>query len=416
MQPLDPGDPAAVGPYRLLARIAIGGTSVVYLGRSVGGRLAAVKVQHSGMPRERLEHEIAMTRAAAGGYSPALLGAEPDAAQPWLALQYIAGVSLREAVRLAGPLSPELVSALTVGIAEAVRAVHTAGILHLDINPANVLLTEDGPRLIDFGLAAYAHQAGTDVAGTPGFIAPERLTGGPAGPASDIYALGATLVYAATGSPPNGVPDNNIFRRCLDPEPARRPALAELLTPAGTPPLPPPITNAIHERIDPVPPPRLPAPAPPARRPRRGLRAGTIIAVLVGVAVAGFRYTADPSQPRARPAPSQFPSPSPSPSPSSAATSRLLTFYCTGNADVATLIYSVNGRSTMVDHPRLPWRKDIRVGTAPTAWQFRYSQPVGTLSCDMTMDGKHLYSLTHSGTAGPGGLPTAATNSYGHTN
>jgi hypothetical protein len=223
---LNPGDAAVVGPYWLLARMAIGGTAVVYLGRSVSGRVAAVKVQHSGIPRERLVHEIAMTRAAAGGYSPALLDADPDA--------------------------------------------------------------------------------------------PERLMGRPVKPASDIYALGATLVYASTGSPPNGVPENEFFQRCLDPDPARRPGLAELLTPTAMPSLPLAITNAIQERIDPVPPPRLPTPVPPTHRPRRAPLAVGVAAVVVAVAVGGALYNLD-GQPPAQP------TPTPSPTPKPAATSRLLT-------------------------------------------------------------------------------------------
>jgi serine/threonine protein kinase len=187
VHPLERGDPRAVGSYRILARIGTGGMAVVYLGRSRGGRVVAVKVMHAELAREpeyrdRFRREAAATRAAGGVHSPPFLDADPDADAPWMATAFLPSIPLREAVERFGPLPPASVRRLAAGLAEALAALHRAGIVHLDVKPANVLLTADGPRLIDFGIAAGTLPAGS--AGSWGFMSPEQVAGH-AGPPSE---------------------------------------------------------------------------------------------------------------------------------------------------------------------------------------------------------------------------------------
>jgi serine/threonine protein kinase len=177
VEPCEAGrDPRFVGRrYRILARIGSGGMAVVYLGRSRGGRLAAVKVMHAELareprPRERFRHEVAATEAAGGTHSPAVLAADPDARVPWLATEFLPAVSLHESVARFGPLPTDAVWRLAAGLAEALAAIHRTGLVHLDVKPANVLLTHDGPRVIDFGIATGARPA--ERAGSLGFMAP----------------------------------------------------------------------------------------------------------------------------------------------------------------------------------------------------------------------------------------------------
>ncbi|GIJ47773.1 hypothetical protein Val02_46590 [Virgisporangium aliadipatigenens] len=245
MRPAEAGDPRTVGRFRILARIGAGGMATVYFGRSPSGRPAAVKVLHAEFAtdpplRERFRAEVAAARAAGGPYSPAVLAADPDDERPWLATEYLAAVSLREAVRLGGPLPPGSARPLAVGLAEALASVHAAGVVHGDVNPANVLLTADGPRLVDFGLARLGPDAAAVPAGAPGFMAPEQALGGIVGPAGDVYGYGATLVYACAGTRVDGTAGvgdahlRELLAQCLSREPARRPGIGDVVRRAAS--------------------------------------------------------------------------------------------------------------------------------------------------------------------------------------
>jgi eukaryotic-like serine/threonine-protein kinase len=174
---------------------------------------------------------------------------------PWLVTDYVHGPSLADAVASHGPLPLSCVLTLAARLAEGLGAVHAAGVIHRDLKPANVLLAEDGPRLIDFGISQAADFAqitsATSVLGTPGFIAPELITGSQAEPSGDIFTMGAVLAYAATGELPFGAgpseartlrvlylaPDLDrvpaelrpLLERCLDKDPARRPTARQFL-------------------------------------------------------------------------------------------------------------------------------------------------------------------------------------------
>ncbi|MFD8394223.1 protein kinase [Streptomyces sp. NPDC059680] len=212
MQPLDADEPATVGPYRLLGRLGSGGMGRVYLGRSAGGRTGAVKIVHPHFAldeefRARFRREVAAARRVGGAWTAPVLDADPEAPVPWVATAYAAGPSLAAAVTDTGPLPAHTVRALGAGLAEALTAVHDLGLVHRDVKPSNVLLTLDGPLLIDFGIAramdGTASLTSTGVSiGSPGYMAPEQILGKGATGASDVFSLGAVLAYAATGEPP----------------------------------------------------------------------------------------------------------------------------------------------------------------------------------------------------------------------
>ncbi|MGW3211246.1 protein kinase domain-containing protein [Streptomyces parvus] len=213
MRPLTSEDPRTVGPYRTLVRLGAGGMGVVYLARSAGGALAAVKViraEHAADPgfRARFRREAETAARITGPWVVPVLGADTEAREPWLATAFVPGPSLAQVVAAGGPLPPVTVRALGSRLAEALVAVHEAVLIHRDVKPGNVLLALDGPRLIDFGIArhegATALTATGAVIGTPGYLAPEQASAGPLGPPCDVFSLGCVLVYAATGRGPFG--------------------------------------------------------------------------------------------------------------------------------------------------------------------------------------------------------------------
>ncbi|WP_405550372.1 protein kinase domain-containing protein [Streptomyces microflavus] len=274
--PLLPGDPERLGSVRLLGRLGAGGMGTVYLGRTPGGLTVAVKTVHEHLAaephfRERFRREAAAARAVTGAHTAAVLDADPESARPWLATAYLPGVTLRHAVAATGPLEPPAVRSLGAALAEALTDIHGAGLVHRDLKPSNVLITADGPRVIDFGIARAIGDHGLtgagDVIGTPGFIAPEQITGaivtgaprtrGAVTGAADVFALGAVLVFAATGRSPfgsatgavllyravhedpdlTGVPEEvrELAAACLEKDPGRRPTVAEVLDTAADP-------------------------------------------------------------------------------------------------------------------------------------------------------------------------------------
>ncbi|MFJ8107336.1 bifunctional serine/threonine-protein kinase/ABC transporter substrate-binding protein [Streptomyces sp. NPDC096132] len=231
---LRPGDPQAVGGHRLLGRLGAGGMGVVYLARTPGGALVALKViraEYAADPafRVRFRREAEAVgrlgeRVAArpgGRWLVPVTAADPEAREPWLATAYVPGPSLADAVARYGPLPPESVRVLGARLAEALAEVHTAGLVHRDVKPGNVLLALDGPRLIDFGIArsadATALTASDVVIGSPGYLSPEQAQAGRAervGPPSDVFSLACVLAFASTARRPfgTGTPAAVIYR------------------------------------------------------------------------------------------------------------------------------------------------------------------------------------------------------------
>ncbi|ROR42632.1 serine/threonine-protein kinase [Kitasatospora cineracea] len=231
MELLTADDPSAIGDYRLLRRLGAGGMGRVYLGRTAGGRTVAVKVVRPELAddpefRARFRQEVSAARRVGGRWTAPVLDADTEGPRPWVATGYVAGPALGEAVRTAGPLPVRSVHALGARLAEALEQVHALGLVHRDVKPSNVLLTLDGPRLIDFGVARALDAASTYthsgyVVGSPGFMSPEQAAGSPTGPAGDVFSLGALLAYAATGTAPfgEGVSAPVLLYRVLHEEP-----------------------------------------------------------------------------------------------------------------------------------------------------------------------------------------------------
>lgn len=213
MEALGPGDPRRISGYQLEGRLGAGGMGQVYLGRAADGRTVAVKVIRRELVEDpdfvvRFRREIAARMAVSGQHAVPVVGADPDGDPPWLASVYVPAPSLAEAVASRGPLPEDEVLRLAAGLAEALKAIHGVGLTHRDLKPGNILLADDGPRVIDFGLAVSAeHSALTRtnmMIGTPSYMAPERIKNENVGPASDVYSLGAVLAFAATGRSPHG--------------------------------------------------------------------------------------------------------------------------------------------------------------------------------------------------------------------
>ncbi|MEY7972211.1 serine/threonine-protein kinase, partial [Saccharomonospora xinjiangensis] len=213
MRPLTEDDPARVGDYTLVGRLGSGAMGTVYLGRSRGGRRVAVKLVSAGLAeettfRDRFRHEIANMRKVGSFWTAGVVDADPGAARPWVATEYIEGPTLAEHVQNRGPLPENEVRELGAALAEALVSVHQAGVIHRDLKPGNILISGDGPRVIDFGISRVLDQTAltaTGVAiGTPGYMSPEQIEATDIGPASDIFSLAGVLVYAATGNGPFG--------------------------------------------------------------------------------------------------------------------------------------------------------------------------------------------------------------------
>ncbi|MDF9812161.1 serine/threonine-protein kinase [Streptomyces sp. SPB162] len=206
-------DPRVVGSFRLHRRLGAGGMGVVYLGADKRGQRVALKVIRPELAedqefRSRFAREVSAARRIRGGCTARLVAADLDADRPWFATQYVPGPSLHDKVAEGGTLPASEVAAIGSALADGLVAVHEAGVVHRDLKPSNILLSPKGPRIIDFGIAwstgaSTLTHVGTAV-GSPGFLAPEQVRGAAVTPATDVFAFGATLAYAATADSPFG--------------------------------------------------------------------------------------------------------------------------------------------------------------------------------------------------------------------
>ncbi|MER5739361.1 MULTISPECIES: serine/threonine-protein kinase [unclassified Streptomyces] len=261
MWDLGDGDPTEIGSFRLVARLGSGGMGTVYLATQEGrdGHVAVKTIRSEYAQEEGFRRRFTREAAAAGSvrspYTVRVVGFDTRAREPWLATEYVEGLSLRDHVRRHGPLASAEAVELGLGLSFGLASIHRAGLVHRDLKPANVLLTDGGPKIIDFGLAyaadfSHATQSGA-VLGTPGYFSPEQVQGRPVSAASDVFALGAVLTFAASGdhafrgvTPVTAqyhvvheeprlteVPEElrDLIAACMRKDPLERPALSDVL-------------------------------------------------------------------------------------------------------------------------------------------------------------------------------------------
>ncbi len=302
---LQPGDPQSIGPYRLIRRLGAGGQGIVYLGTDAGEVAVAVKIlrpeiAHDDTTRERFAREVSVAQRVASFCTAQFLTADLWSNPPYIVTEFVDGPSLQDDVNRNGPRSGSALHRLAVGTATALTAIHEAGLVHRDFKPGNVLLGQDGPRVIDFGIARALDATATvssQVIGTPAYMAPEQIAGAPIGPSADVFAWGAVVAFAATGRSPfagdsapavlyrvinaepelDGVPEPllSLVRQCLDKDPAARPTTQEVLMRllGSAEPVAAPVTASRNiSRSD-------------ARPTRRAGRAGRMYALAGGAAV-----------------------------------------------------------------------------------------------------------------------------------
>ena len=300
---LQADDPVTVGGHRLAGRLTSSGTGVVYLARDRGGRLVTVRTAHPratdpGPVRARLRAEAACARRLPASCGAPLLHDGTGETPPYLVSGYVEGPSLERVIDVKGPLPGVMVAALAADLARVLTAVHDAGVVHGNLTPGNIVLTHDGLRVVDFGVAQEFASSGEPaevgaVADNPGWLAPELLTGGPPSPACDVFGWGCLVAYAATGHSPHATVPARLdalepsLRRLVESavaeNPAARTATADLAAALAAPPTDPP--EAVAE------------PAPVARR----SRGRTLVAALATAAVLLLAIPAGQDHPPARP-------------------------------------------------------------------------------------------------------------------
>jgi ABC-type transport system substrate-binding protein len=374
--PLRPGDPEQVGPYRLLGLIGEGGQGSVFLAEDTSGALAgrvAVKLLHArftgdAKARARFAAEVKVAKRVSPFCTARILDADVEGHTPYIVSEFIDGPSLQAVLAEQGPQSGPALVRIAIGTITSLAAIHDAGIVHRDFKPTNVLMAPDGPRLIDFGVAKALDATGTlssTTVGTPAYMAPEQIAGASVGPEADVFAWGASMVFAASGRPPFGQdsipavmhrilnlpadlgalpePLREITAGCLSKDPTQRPSafgvLLRLLRHAGAQPPPvddsgPSASSALHQGAEvaaaPMPPtltpafwgaPTVPPPSPPPapspydypagyrpdpRRRRRGVGAlvsGGAAALVAMLAVAALLFVTLPDRTGGGPTP-----------------------------------------------------------------------------------------------------------------
>jgi Protein kinase domain len=258
--PLAPGDPQRLGGHQLIGLLGHGGMGRVYLGISPGGGQVAVKMMHPQFAgdtafRERFKREAEVAMRVSGPFTAKVVDSGVDDRTPWLATEYIPGPTLAQLVTEHGPLPDASVRALAAGLAQALSDIHSRRIVHRDLKPANVILSVTGPRVIDFGIARALDGMGMtatdELLGTVNYMSPEQLAGQDVTGQSDVYSLGAVLMYASTGKTPQrpvltgprqapGLGDvppglRALIAWCLRPDPGQRATLAEVIGECGRP-------------------------------------------------------------------------------------------------------------------------------------------------------------------------------------
>ncbi|MFC5825533.1 protein kinase domain-containing protein [Nonomuraea insulae] len=339
MRPLIASDPVRIDGHRVVGRLGEGGQGVVYLGESSDGTRVAIKLLGAGLDdpnaRERFGQEIGYARRVKAFCTAQVLASGDLGGTPYVVSEFVDGPSLAEVIQGRGALRGAELRRLAIGTLTALAAIHQAGVVHRDFKPGNVLLSRDGPRVIDFGISRALGEpelGGEHLEGTPPYMAPEQFAGQPAGPASDLFAWASTMVAAATGRPPFGTGDvpslvNRILHaqpdlgdldgelrdlagRCLAKDPRARPTAARaLLTMLGHRVPAQALRDTGEQRLLAEGQQSAAPPAPPARR------GWPLVAGVAGTALAVVAAALLLLRPAPAPPPSLAPTPTPPPAP-----------------------------------------------------------------------------------------------------
>ena len=416
--------PRTLGPYRLQDRLGEGGMGVVHLAQAPDGSLVAIKVLNSRSEdtnaRRRLAREVETMRRVHNTYVAEVLDADVTGEFPYIVTRFVNGPTLEQLVRARGPMSASGLRRLACGTAEALAAIHAAGVVHRDLKPSNVMLTDDRPVVIDFGIAQVGDSTKLTltglVMGTPGYLAPEVIEGQPSSPASDVHSWGATMAYAATGRAPfgsgtyetifyrivSGRPDLDgipaplvpLFAAALARDPARRPTAAALSAQANAVDLSAPAPAPAHSPPAPIsasvpvsaPAAYSPAPAPGSAPAPASWAAGAPVPGSVWWA-AGAPVPGPVSWAAGAPAPGQAPAswsaPVPAPAPGPAPVSRQAPAPKQAARDVADLLPPVDyGRGRGSARARRPAQAPSPAqgpwSAAGTAWPPGSAPAAGT--------------------------------------
>ena len=223
MTPLKSDDPKSIKGWQLLGRLGAGGTGLVYLANDDNGRTAAVKVLRSelsdnALVRERLKREAQILTRVKGGRTAIIYEVDAECETPFIAMEYVRGLTLNDYVSANSPVKGALAWTLVDALIEALQAIHAAGVIHRDLKPSNVLIGEDGVKVVDFGISvlqdvSHSTQTGTLI-GTVAWLSPEQITGTEITESSDVFNLGMVLAFALSAMHPfgEGRPDAVMFR------------------------------------------------------------------------------------------------------------------------------------------------------------------------------------------------------------
>ncbi|MFE9319584.1 serine/threonine-protein kinase [Nocardia sp. NPDC052278] len=211
LRPLLPEDPTAIGTFVLHGRLGEGGMGVVFQGFGPDGTVVAIKMPHTQLARDpefraRFRQEVTAAQRVHGRRIAEVVDADIEAERPWLANSFVSGESMAEAIRERGAMSSAQLYDFASGLAEALECIHGADVIHRDLKPDNIILTWDGPRVIDFGIARIVDATRLTepgrIIGTLAWMPPEMLGNQEVGPPADIFAWGTLVAFAATGRPP----------------------------------------------------------------------------------------------------------------------------------------------------------------------------------------------------------------------
>jgi serine/threonine protein kinase len=230
MEPLKSHDPKSIGPWKLIGRLGSGGMGNVYLAEKNIQRVALKVVQNfmdTPEIKARLNREVEVMRRIKSLRVSKVIDFDVNSDFAWIATEFIDGPDLKSYIETRGILNEFDWAGLAIGLFQGLREVHDGGVIHRDIKPSNIIISNSGPKLIDFGIAqgsdATSLTSTGSVAGSPAWLSPEQIHGEELFFSTDIFSAGSVLKFAATGISPWGDITKTstpvIFNRIISNEP-----------------------------------------------------------------------------------------------------------------------------------------------------------------------------------------------------